>query len=415
MPTDAKFCSKTASISYDTFVVIILEEGQTQSIIRIATADAWISCVIKAFRRCLKAVGRFPPVLERCILFSIRVVPDLRYLHLSNYRNPHVLKTKYNAPLPFATANPQVGCLPSFCLALPTDGDMLAQLSTELKVYYATHFIPYTLSRQFRRYYTTYVHRRIFSYHTYFILQRIQWLSTSYRTSGIDPLHIMTFPAHGLCPGLCRRFRKIMPCPVSMCLPPFLRNTSALRRSVGTACKHGRFSPTFTASATYPTYHDMVIPTSHTLRPGRNHISITAPEQSCAPTFVVWIILCLHLHVAMYPFHALYNKLLVQSLSLWHVLRLCYTCTLWHPYTNRKWFSTRICSVIPLHYPSSSFPPYAIFLSFLFWSQFYTVSDDIPGFHLTYDSLHPSAKLSVILPTFFNCSTPYYPRLHTLC
>lgn len=69
-----------------------------------------MTCVIENLQRRLKGVGR-------------------------GCREPDVLKNIYNSLLPIPTANLQTECLLPLRHSLPTDGNILPQLSAELKVH----------------------------------------------------------------------------------------------------------------------------------------------------------------------------------------------------------------------------------------------------------------------------------------
>ena len=107
--TDILFRNKAARVAYDTFIGTRPSDGQTTSLIWVARADAWMTCVIEDLRRRLKGVSR-------------------------GGREPHVLKTRYIALLPNATANLQRECLRALRRSLSYDDATLQRLHGELQV-----------------------------------------------------------------------------------------------------------------------------------------------------------------------------------------------------------------------------------------------------------------------------------------
>lgn len=75
--------NKAALIEYETFVGVCSDDGQMKQIICIARADTWMTRAMEDRKDRLKGVGR-------------------------GDKEPHVLKTRYNALPPVATANLQV-------------------------------------------------------------------------------------------------------------------------------------------------------------------------------------------------------------------------------------------------------------------------------------------------------------------
>ena len=96
-------------MAYDTFIGTPPSDGQTASLIWLARDDAWMTSIIEDLRRRLKGVS-------------------------CGGREPQVLKTRYLALLPKATANLQRECLRSLRRALRTNSAVLDILHGDLQI-----------------------------------------------------------------------------------------------------------------------------------------------------------------------------------------------------------------------------------------------------------------------------------------
>lgn len=90
------FPNAPARISYEKVTGVISDDGQSTSIFCIAWMDAWIACSFEDLHRRLKGVG-------------------------GGIKEPYVLKTRYNALIPVATANIPAEFLYSLRSAISAD------------------------------------------------------------------------------------------------------------------------------------------------------------------------------------------------------------------------------------------------------------------------------------------------------